>query len=329
MVLPVMVVRTAGASRRGPDAAIVDLSWQRARAKKNSASPLPRGAPRRNPVLECGRAMLYKLVLTVAVLAVLSLILFPKRIPRLLRGLGRGVGRSGRLGRELATGVEEPGSPLARLETRAGELLLARTFSTHPPCDDADLQAVVASIGERLAAGATRREIAYRFVAVESDEPNAFAVPGGAVLVTRSLLALAGSSFDQIAGVIAHEIQHIDRRHALEQLGASALARFGARFLPFGGGLLLGPALRSAERLLVEGYRRDQEFDADLAGAELARRAGFDPRGLAQLLTRLERQAPDGSGPLWTLFGFFSSHPPARERIARLEARFGPLAKRP
>lgn len=267
--------------------------------------------------------MLQKFLVTAVVLAVLFLVLYPKQVPRLLRRLGLGAGRAGRLGREFATGIEEANSPLAKAEMQAGEVVLARMLSEHPPCDDPDLQAAVAELGRRLSEHVERREIEYRFIAIESDEPNAYAVPGGGILITRGLVHLCGGELDLIAGVLAHEVQHIDRRHSLNQLAASMAARTSSRFLRLGGGLVGNTVNQALEKLLVEGYRQDQEIEADLEGAALAGRAGYDARGLARLLTLLERPSPDGQGPIWTLIGYFQSHPPVGERIARLRKRFG------
>ena len=270
--------------------------------------------------------MIQKLLVTAIVLVVLFLVLFPRRVPQLLRSLGLGVGRTGRLGREFATGVEEANSPLAKAEAQAGEVVLARMLSKRPPCDDPDLQAAVAELGRRLCEHVVRHEIDYRFIAVESDEPNAYAVPGGAILITRGLVHLCGGDLDLIAGVLAHEVQHIDRRHCLNQLAASTAARTSSRFLRLGGGLLGSTVTQALEKLLVEGYRQDQETEADLEGAELAARSGYDRRGLERLLTLLERPSADGQGPLWARLDYFQGHPPIAERIARLRRRHGDSA---
>jgi predicted Zn-dependent protease len=267
--------------------------------------------------------MLIKICAVLVVLAVLIALSFPRAIPGLLRRLGFGLGRAARLGREIATGVEEPDSPLAHLEARAGEVLAARALAREPACADAALQEKIAALGARLAAHASRREIPYRFLVVESDDPNAYAVPGGTVLVTRPLVALCGDDADALAGVLGHELAHIDLRHALHHIAASLAARTGTRILGAAGGALLAHATRTCEKLLVQGYRQDQELEADRVGAALARSAGHDPRGLGRLLATLERERPEGNEPLWTLFAYFRSHPPVRERITRLERHFG------
>jgi predicted Zn-dependent protease len=266
--------------------------------------------------------MIQKFLVVAIILAILFLVFYPKQVPQLLRRFGLGVGRAGRLGREFATGIEEANSPLAKAEMQAGEVVLARMLSEHPPCDDPDLQAAVTELGRRLSEHVERREIEYRFVAVESEEPNAYAVPGGGILITRGLVHLCGGDVDLLAGVLAHEVQHIDQRHSLNQLAASMAARTSSRFLRLGGGLIGGTVTQALEKLLVEGYRQDQEIEADLGGAGLAGRAGYDARGLARLLTLLERPSPDGQGPIWTLITYFNSHPPISERIARLHKSF-------
>ncbi len=266
--------------------------------------------------------MIIKLLVVAIVVALLLAMMFPKLLPKWLGGLGRSTGTAGRLGRELVTGQEEPGSPLARYEVRAGELVLAKTLATHPPCADAALDRQVAAIGERLAFHAMRREIPYRFRVVEADAPNAFAIPGGNVLVTRPLVELCGDDTDALAGIIGHEILHVDRRHALHQSAARLAARTGSRLLRLGGPIL-GHVTSTFQDLLVSGYRQDQEFEADLEGARLARKAGYDPAGLGRALAVFLAQAPNSDSPLWEILQYLQSHPPLPERIERLRNHFG------
>jgi predicted Zn-dependent protease len=268
-----------------------------------------------------------KLLVIAAIVLAFILLLMPRRIPQLLRALGRSVRGAGQAGRELASGTEEPGSPLAQAEVKAGAILAARVLASMSPCGDRRLQEEVAALGERLAAFASRKQIPYRITVVESEEPNAFAVAGGQVFITRPLLALCEGDTDRAAGVLAHEIVHIDRRHAFHGLLAKAAAKAGTTLLLGGKGALLkrvaGVAL---EDLLSSGYRREQELEADLQGAALAQAAGYDPLGLARLLARLRAEEADGGGPLWKMLQYFSTHPPLGERIAALESRFGRMA---
>jgi predicted Zn-dependent protease len=263
--------------------------------------------------------MVIKVLFALAVAAFLLALLFPRAIPGLLRRLGRSLRSAGQVGKEAITGEEVEHSPLARYEVRAGEMVALKVLAEHPAIPDAALQEAVGEVGRLLARHAARREIPYRFTAVAGEEPNAFAVPGGAVFITRPLLELCAGDTDSLAGVLGHEVVHIDRRHALHQLARSAAVRGGIRLLTLGRGMLAARLATGMRELLVQGYRREQELEADLLGSRLAARAGFDPRGLVRLLERLERARPDGTGPLAEAYSYFRSHPPVRERIGELE----------
>jgi predicted Zn-dependent protease len=262
-------------------------------------------------------------LLVLAIVTILFLaLLFPRKIPRVLRRFGRSVGDAGRAGSELLSGEEAAHSPLARYEVQAGQVVEAKVLSENPLSSDAELQAIVREVGVRLAENAHRREIPYRFAVLESSEPNALAVAGGAVFVTRPLLTLCDLQPDAIACVLGHEVIHIDQRHAIRQLAVSATIPRAINLLSLGRGAILSRVVGGMQQLLVQGYRQDQEFEADLFGARLAKLAGYDPRALAWLLERLSAARPDGSGPIAEALQYFRSHPPAAARIARLRKAF-------
>ena len=264
-----------------------------------------------------------KIVVILFVVLLSILLFFPRALPRLLRRAGRTLRNVGRVGTEVASGEEEPGSALARYEVQAGELVLLKIMRSVCPCEDSTIQEEIESLGARLVGGARRREIPYRFQVIEDQEPNAFAVPGGAVFVTRRLTDLCQGNRDAIASIVGHEIAHIDLRHAVYNLGARAAARASVKVLTLGRQTVLRHLAGQIEDLLVQGYRRDQEFDADQRGAELAAAAGYDPRGFAHILRSLERLHPEKDTPFWQVYRYFRSHPPLGERIAKLESRFG------
>jgi predicted Zn-dependent protease len=260
-----------------------------------------------------------KYILAFLILGILFALLFPRRVPRLVRGAGRVVGDLGRVGQELATGEEVRNSPLARHEVRAGELLAIKFLTQNPMSADRDLQAWVAEIGSRLARHAQRREIPYRFSVVDSEEPNAVAVPGGSIFVTRPLLELCEWNPDRIAGVLGHELVHVDRWHSVRALAATVAVRTGARLFAIGRAAMVARVARGMEELLVRGYGQDRELEADALGVRVARLAGFDPRGLVQLLERLRAERPDGKGMLADVMSYFQTHPPLALRLESLE----------
>lgn len=265
-----------------------------------------------------------KIIGALLVVLLFFALFFPRWLPRLFRSIGRAVRGAGQVGRELATGEEEPESPLARYEVQAGRLVLFRLETTLLESRDAETLARVRDIGRRLVEHASRREIPYEFRLIEDDEPNAFAVPGGTIFVTRALVDLCDEEPDGLAGVVGHEVAHIELRHALYHLATRAAVRAGTGIILLGRRILVRRMAKGIEELLVQGYRQDQELAADRTGADLARRAGYDPRGLARVLERLERLAgASDESALDEALGYFRSHPPLAERRALLERRYG------
>lgn len=166
--------------------------------------------------------------------------------------------------------------------------------------DDPKLEAYVSGIGKKLLRGIPRRGFHYEFKVVDQFEPNAFALPGGYIFVSRGLLALANTE-DEVACVIGHEIAHAARRHSAAQ---QALARRGNP--------LAMPWVRAAT---MAAYSRDMESEADEDGQKLAAAAGYDPMGMSTFLRRL--------GEMERLMvgfkrspTFFDTHPGSSERAA-------------
>ena len=170
--------------------------------------------------------------------------------------------------------------------------------------EDPALEAYVSRIGSKLVRGVPRNAFHYQFKIVDQFEPNAFALPGGYIYVSRGLLALANSE-DELANVIGHEITHAARRHAAMQ---QALAVSGPLAMPW------VQAARQAA------YGRDMERDADRGGQFLAAAAGYDPMALSTFLSdmgQLERLRIGHS----RLPSFFDTHPGSQERSAVNAAR--------
>ena len=264
-----------------------------------------------------------RIIALLVVVLLFMLLFFPRWIPRLLGLLGRSVRDAGQVGAELATGEEHSGSPLARYEVQAGDLVLLKIQASVVPTDDAKLQEMVEALGRRVASQARRKEIPYRFTVVEEPEPNAFAVPGGAIFVSRSLLYCCHENRDRIASLLGHEIAHIDLRHAVYNLATRAAVKTGTQLVSLGRAGVLKWFSGSIQDLLVKGYRQDQEFEADRVGASLAQAAGFDPRGLSDLLREVAAKRDSRGDPFDQIYSYFSTHPPLAERIARLQTDIG------
>ena len=164
----------------------------------------------------------------------------------------------------------------------------------------AKLVAYVDAVGRRLVAVSELPNDEWSFQIVATAEPNAFALPGGHIYVSRGLLALVNSE-DELAGVLGHEIGHVTARHTTKRIGAAAVTAPFAIASGIAGAALgivspaLGNAVGSTGQLLATGlvvapFSRSQEDEADEIGQSLATKAGYAPPALASFLRTLGRE---------------------------------------
>ena len=206
---------------------------------------------------------------------------------------------------------------------------------------DAKLEPYVRAIGEKLAAVSDLPEGPWHFMVVDVPEPNAFALPGGFIYVTRGLVALMNSE-DELAGVIGHEIAHVTARHASKRIGAAiftapvsiatGIAGLAVSVVsPSLGNVLAGTGPLLTGGLVIAPFSRKQENQADEIGQELAARAGYDPAGISRFLHTLDREVTLLAGEERS-FHFLDSHPmtPGRvETTAKRAKGLEPAAGRP
>jgi predicted Zn-dependent protease len=226
----------------------------------------------------------------------------------------RGGLRKGRWVWSSLAGTEE--EALAA-ELQAGRDLAA-TFQrdltiTHDP----ESEEFIASILDRLSARLTNKRRTWQCLLIEEEKPGAFALPGGFLYVTRSLLELCQFEPDAIACIVGHEMAHVVRGHAMERIRGQILTSAATRIARVPSGLLAQWILKGGTTLLFRAYSQNQELDADEFGARLAAAAGYDPRGAIRALARLQQQT-DGNGAL--LEEYFSTHPPLALRIEKLRS---------
>ena len=205
-------------------------------------------------------------------------------------------------------------------EIEIGREANAQIRKEMPELTDAQARSYVRDVGRRLAQAAPGPKYPYSFSIVNSREINAFALPGGPVLIHRGVLQAAANE-SQLAGVLAHEIAHIAQRHAADQLTAGVLANFGLGVL----GALLGNsggagAAQMAAGFIANGvflkFSRDDEREADRVGLQIMERAGWDPHGLAEFMQVLHDQQQRSPSSVQT---FFSSHPSPAGRVRDLQ----------
>ena len=183
---------------------------------------------------------------------------------------------------------------------------------------DSATQEFLDEIGGKLAAVVRNRLHRFQTTAIESDRPTAFALPGGFIFIARALVQLCDRNKDDVAFVLAHEMAHVIRRHAIERLLQQKVVNAVALAAP-SRGALASWIRRVGVQGLERAYSQDEEFEADELGVLLMRAAGFDPAGAIrtlQCLGKLDRSAD----PLG-LNRYLSTHPPIEERVNRLRRK--------
>jgi predicted Zn-dependent protease len=226
-------------------------------------------------------------------------------------------------GKDVATavsGVDE------KDEIAVGRELAGRMLGAAPLVNDKELQAYVNRVGRWLATQTDRPDLPWRFGVVDTPSINAFAAPGGHVLITRGLYEILDNEA-QLAGVLGHEIGHIIRRHHITVMQKSAAISAGAKLAQRDNrNFLVNNLIGSGAEVMARGLDKGAEFEADTIGIVLAARAGYSPYGLVEVLHKLAaRGASDASLTL-----LFSTHPPPGERLTELGDKLTPrVAKLP
>ena len=218
---------------------------------------------------------------------------------------------------------------------------------------DRDALARVNDIGYRVAERANFDAFPFTFHVVEMVAPNAFALPGGHIFVTSGMLDL-GLTDDMLAGLLGHEVAHVVYEHGTRMQRRAALLRGLSNLLAVG--VMVGASQsggNSSERapydprvrypnegaemvsgtiatgivvseLLLRGYSREFEREADDEGQRLAAAAGFDPGALGELMALMERRLPQSRE-----YGYWQTHPFFEDRVQASEVRSELLKRQP
>jgi len=202
---------------------------------------------------------------------------------------------------------------------------------------DERLQRYVNRVGRWLASQTERPDLPWAFGVIDTDTINAFAMPGGTVIVSHGLVKRLTSE-SELAGVLGHEIAHVLKKHQLSAIQSDAgwsAAATGAKAIAAdrigrsGDVLGLKSQLANAgvdlvkDGLFLRPLDRGMEYEADRLGVVVAARGGYDPYGFVAVLTMLAQVKPDESGASIT----FSTHPSPADRLAELEKAMPALEK--
>ncbi|WP_162846094.1 M48 family metalloprotease [Seongchinamella sediminis] len=209
------------------------------------------------------------------------------------------------------------------LETRAGNSMSQQVADQIGLYMDPELERYLDMVGQRLVDALEDTPYQFQFALVDQAEPNAFASPGGFIYVSRGLMAQINDEAE-LAGVLAHEISHVTRRHHVRQAGRS----LGAGLLTLPGravgvvssdlGQMINAPIEHAGKLYLSSYSRAQESEADAYGMRLASAAGYEPLALADALEGIENS-------LFLLTGehhqatYLDTHPTTPRRVAEID----------
>jgi predicted Zn-dependent protease len=205
-----------------------------------------------------------------------------------------------------------------------GRAVSAQVLSRYKPLNDPGLNLYLQKVMQGVALASDRPATfkGYHLQVLDSDEVNAFAAPGGFVFVTKGLLKHVKSE-DELASVLGHEVAHVAKKHGLKTIQTARLtsaftilgSEVGKQYTSQQVGELTkafdGAVEDIVNKMVVNGYSRDKEYEADRLGAQYAKSAHYDPGALKSFLARLERA--EGSGG-----GMFKTHPSAAKRQSEL-----------
>ena len=210
-------------------------------------------------------------------------------------------------------------------EIKIGSELAAMLLGAAPLIADPAKQRYLNTLGRWLALHSERPGLPWKFGIIDSDDFNAFSGPGGYVLVTRGLFDRMRSEAE-LAGVLAHEIGHVARKHHLAALQKTlrnqSLSEMRSYFSISTGSSIgdrFSAALLSAGKdLYARGLDQDDEYEADRVGVVIAARSGYSPWGLAGVLQTLTATTDESK------YGLHNrTHPLPLDRLVRLDAAMG------
>jgi predicted Zn-dependent protease len=224
------------------------------------------------------------------------------------------------------TGKSDVVTMTAADEAELGRKMHPQVLQQYGRYEDEALQAYVNEIGQRIAASSHRPDLQYTFTVLDSEEVNAFALPGY-VYITRGIMAYLNSEAE-LAAVLGHEVGHITARHSVRRQAGATATGVGATLVGIltGSGDLAGLA-NMAGTALVLGYGRDMELEADQVGAEYLNRLGYSPEAMIDVVRLLKNQEllelqlarQEGREPR-VYHGVFSSHPDNDTRLKEVVA---------
>lgn len=219
-------------------------------------------------------------------------------------------------------------------EQKLGQSAFAQYRLQHELLDDERTRAELQQLTAPLTAALQKSPYPFEFHIVRDADLNAFALPGGVVVINSGLIERADNA-SELLGVLAHEIAHVTERHGVRNIISSAGIVLTAQVLIGDASGVLATIASAAPILLNQSYSRDFERAADKRGVELLIAADIDPRGMRTFFEKVVAQEKkliaqmgndQAAEALQSVSRFLSTHPDTEERIARIDALSGAAA---
>jgi predicted Zn-dependent protease len=232
---------------------------------------------------------------------------------------------AGQTAKETTKGNPPPAfnwkNPSKEEEIQLGREITGNLLGAAPLVNDEALQNYVNQVGRWVASQSERADLPWRFGVIESEAINAFAAPGGYIVLTKGLYRKLENEA-QLAGVLAHEIGHVVRKHHLKVIQKQQLLSMGAGLLGekvSKGNQTLDKVIGNGAEIMARGLDKNAEYEADRDGVTLATRAGYDSYGLPEVLQSISASSNSEGG----LTLLYKTHPHPDERLAKLGDAIG------
>ncbi len=198
-------------------------------------------------------------------------------------------------------------------EEQLGQAVSEKIRKRYGVVQDAAIHKYVTLVGSVLAQASSRPNLTWRFIVLDTDGVNALAAPGGYIHITRGALSLMKNEAE-LADVLGHELIHVTEKHTIRAIQKGKLVQMGANETLSGNAALFSKMVDKATEVVLAGFGRAEELEADSKGAVLANKVGYDPQGLVAFLTTISERNKNSTQKQ----GLFASHPEMQERLDKL-----------
>ncbi|MFH2011429.1 MAG: M48 family metalloprotease [Pseudomonadota bacterium] len=206
-----------------------------------------------------------------------------------------------------------------------GRTIAANILNRYKVYDNREATEYLNLIGQTMAAASDKPETfnGYHFLILDTDEINAFAAPGGFILVSRGLMRCCKNE-DALSAVLAHEVGHVQLDHGMGAIkssrytslgkivGVEIAKNMGNEMLAQAAEVFDGTIGDIMKELVDKGYQSSQEYDADIAAVTIMKRVGYNPPALKNMLEEMDKRLGQNSG------GFGKTHPTPQKRLENI-----------